>query len=297
MFEDHTENNPAAENSNENDLFRQDESFNIPPPPPSALMPDKEKAAPAVPPPVITPAAAPEQPKVRMFMDGEQKRFAADAGEVEETVSAPQMIPAKVHLTPADFPPDVKYGDLLRYARKKSGYTVEQIADKTKLRTYYLYAMEDGQTDRLPPPTYVSSYIRSLCVFYRLDDASVNFLRQCFNRESETGDSSIPPALIETMGKDVQVSEAEEQRIKKMFSLFAVVLILIILLIAWAVYAIVSPGSSTPAVTGDAGALSAPGARPEMTLEEFDSLTAPQVPDISTLEMNKRPTVNRTGGR
>ena len=34
-----------------------------------------------------------------------------------------------------------------------------------------------------------------------------------------------------------------------------------------------------------------------LTMEEFDSLTAPQVPDVSTLEMNKRPTVNRTGGR
>jgi hypothetical protein len=100
------------------------------------------------------------------------------------------------------------------------------------------------------------------------------------------------------MGKDAKVSEAEEQRIKKMFRLFAVVLFLIILLIAWAVYAIVCPTPSGVAgMPSDAGALSEPGARPEMTMEEFDSLTAPQVPDVSTLEMNKRPTVNRTGGR
>jgi transcriptional regulator with XRE-family HTH domain len=295
MSEEYNENIPPAENPNEADLFGQDETFNVPPPPPAALMPDKEKAN-VPPPPVASTTTA--QPKVQMFVDGEQKRFAQRAEEAETPAAAPKHTPAKIHLNPADFSADVKYGDLLRYARQKSGYTVEQIADRTKLRTYYLYAMEDGQTDRLPPPTYVSSYLRSLCVFYRLDDASVDFLRQRFNKESASGDSSIPPALIETMEKDVQVSEAEEQRIKKMFRLFAVVLLLIILLIAWAVYAIVCPDHS--AITGnptDAGALSEPGARPEMTLEEFDSLTAPQMPDISTLEMNKKPTVNRSGGR
>ena len=36
---------------------------------------------------------------------------------------------------------------------------------------------------------------------------------------------------------------------------------------------------------------------PEMTMDEFDSLTASQVPELSTLEMNKRPTVNRSNGR
>ena len=292
MSEEYNDNIPPAETSpNEADLFGQDETFNVPPPPPAALMPEKEKTN--LPPPI-----AASQPKVQMFADGEQKRFAARAEETEAPAAAPKQAPAKIHLNPKDFSHDVKYGDLLRYAREKSGYSVEEIAEKTKLRTYYLYAMEDGQTDRLPPPTYVSSYIRSLCVFYRLDDASVDFLRQRFNAESEAGDSSIPPALIENMGKDAKVSEAEEQRIKKMFSLFAVVLFLIILLIAWAVYAIVCPTPSGVAGTpSDAGALSEPGARPEMTMEEFDSLTAPQVPDVSTLEMNKRPTVNRTGGR
>lgn len=300
MSEDYTENTPAAENpDNGDDLFQQDEAFNAPPPPPAALMPDKDKNT-SLPPPVVSSSSeVQEKPKVQMFMDGEQKRFAERSTDSDRTTSAAPKTPGvKVHLNPADFSQDVKYGELLRYARKRSGYTVEEIAERTKLRTYYLYAMEDGQTDRLPPPTYVSSYIRSLCVFYRLDEASVDFLRQRFNKESAAGDSSIPPALIETMGKDAQVSEAEEQRIKKMFRLFAIVLILIILLIAWAVYAIVSPGSSEiSGNTGDAGALVAPGARPEMTLDEFDSLTAPQVPDLSTLEMNKKPTVNRTGGR
>lgn len=294
MSEEYNENIPPAENSNEADLFGQDETFSIPPPPPAALMPEKEKSN-VPPPPVASPATA--QPKVQMFVDGEQKRFAERAEETAAHAAAPKQTPVRIHLNPADFSEDVKYGDLLRYAREKSGYTVEEIADRTKLRTYYLYAMEDGQTDRLPPPTYVSSYIRSLCVFYRLDDASVDFLRQQFNKESAAGDSSIPPTLIETMGKDVQVSEAEEQRIKKMFRLFAVVLLLIILLIAWAVYAIVCPNPGGIHTPTDAGALSEPGARPEMTLEEFDSLTAPQVPDISTLEMNKKPTVNRSGGR
>lgn len=288
MTDDYTENTMVSpETPADDDLFRQDDNF-VPPPPPAALMPEKDNNT--VPPPPV--------PKVQMFVDGEQKRFAERAGEQRAVIDTAEPIPAKVNLDPAAFSPDVKYGELLRYAREKSGYSVEQIADKTKLRTYYLYAMEDGQTDRLPAPTYVSSYIRSLCVFYRLNDESVEFLRKRFNAETAYGDSSIPPALIETMGKDAQVSEAEDLRIKKMFRLFAVILVVAILLIAWAVYAIIQSGSKQEdALSYGAARTSDPIARPEMSLDEFDSLTAQQVPDLSTLEMNKRPTVNRSNGR
>ena len=293
MTDDYTENTMVSpETPADDDLFRQDDSFNVPPPPPAALMSEKDNNM--APPPVA--AAHTESPKVQMFTDGDQKRFAEWAGDTPPAAAHTAPKPVRVHLEPSAFSPDVKYGELLRYAREKAGYTVEQIAEKTKLRTYYLYAMEDDQPDRLPPPTYVSSYIRSLCIFYRLDDESVEFLRKRFNTETAYGDSSIPPALIETMGKDAQVSEAEDLRIKKMFRLFAVILVVVILLIAWAVYAILQADNKTEDATGGMVKSSAI-ARPEMTMDEFDSLTASQVPELSTLEMNKRPTVNRSNGR
>lgn len=295
MTDDYNENTaPVADHSAENDLFRQDENFSVPPPPPAALMAEKDHTFAPIPP------AVSDMPKVQMFADGEQKRFAEHANEkAPANVNAAPVVSAKIHLEPSAFSPDVKYGELLRYAREKAGFSVEQIAEKTKLRTYYLYAMEDDQPDRLPPSTYVSSYIRSLCLFYRLDDASVEFLRKRFNAESAAaGDSSIPQTLIETMGKDAQISETEDLRIKKMFRFFAVILILMILLIGWAVYAILQAGNKSDTdFSAGAAALTAPGPRPEMTMEEFDSLTAPQVPDISTLDMTKRPKVNRSNSR
>src|SRR5687767_15066864 len=49
----------------------------------------------------------------------------------------------------------------LRHARERLGLSLRDIADRTKIRTTILGAIENNETDRLPPPIFTRGFVKA----------------------------------------------------------------------------------------------------------------------------------------
>ena len=84
-------------------------------------------------------------------------------------------------------------GDILKETREKKFYTIDEIEKATKIRKELLEALEKGQYEKLPPPTFVQGFIKSYGKFLGLNTEK---LLAVFRREfSEVKN---PPRILES---------------------------------------------------------------------------------------------------
>jgi transcriptional regulator with XRE-family HTH domain len=81
-------------------------------------------------------------------------------------------------------------GYRLRRAREARGLTVDEVADRIRIKKAYVMAMEQGQFDALPSPFYARSYLRTYAHFLGLDASAV--LREYREQTSEQGNFERP---------------------------------------------------------------------------------------------------------
>lgn len=60
-------------------------------------------------------------------------------------------------------------GETLRQAREKSGLTVREVSEQTKIRIQYIEHLEAGRWEALPPKVFVVGFLRNLGRLYRVD--------------------------------------------------------------------------------------------------------------------------------
>ncbi len=61
-------------------------------------------------------------------------------------------------------------GDLLRSAREKAHFTLEDLARDTHIKLEYLVALEENNFDALPAATFIKAYIRNYARIFKLDE-------------------------------------------------------------------------------------------------------------------------------
>ncbi len=61
-------------------------------------------------------------------------------------------------------------GDLLRAAREKAHFTLEDLAAETHIKIEYLAALEENDFDFLPAATFIKAYIRNYARLFKLDE-------------------------------------------------------------------------------------------------------------------------------
>lgn len=61
-------------------------------------------------------------------------------------------------------------GDLLRSAREKAHFTLEDLAENTHIKLEYLAALEENNFDLLPAATFIKAYIRNYARLFALDE-------------------------------------------------------------------------------------------------------------------------------
>jgi len=270
----------------------QDEIPGIVEPPPAVVPDQKDDAEPAAS-PVLTnnPAGEGSGKKPPLVFSEGHPLPSRDGGRAAEPLRekrhASPVRRGTIHLSPGDFPPEAGFGDLLVQARKKAGLSEEQVRQITKLSVGYFSALERSDMENLPPPVYVTAYIRTLCDVYGLDDESAALIREKLNAEPDTGD--VPPALIQSLEKEGVVNEQEDKRIRKIFWTSVAILAFLLLIVIWIIVAAlihrsdpVEPPAPGPAVMEE------PAGKPEFSREDFDALTTPQVPEASTLQMSRK---------
>ncbi len=89
-------------------------------------------------------------------------------------------------------------GQVLKEEREKKFYTLDEIEKATKIRKELLEALEAGQYQKLPPPTFVQGFIKSYGKFLNLDSEK---LLAVFRREFS--DQKHPPRVLESFSHPV----------------------------------------------------------------------------------------------
>lgn len=84
-------------------------------------------------------------------------------------------------------------GQVLKEEREKKFYTLDEIEKATKIRKELLQALEAGQYQKLPPPTFVQGFIKNYGRFLGLNSEK---LLAIFRREFSDGKH--PPRILES---------------------------------------------------------------------------------------------------
>lgn len=85
-------------------------------------------------------------------------------------------------------------GQVLKEAREKKFYTLDEIEKITKIRKELLQALEAGQYQKLPPSTFVQGFIKNYGKFLNLDTEK---LLAVFRREFS--ENKNPPRILESL--------------------------------------------------------------------------------------------------
>ncbi len=57
----------------------------------------------------------------------------------------------------------------LRQAREQRGWTIDQLADVTKIRTDHIRALEEGNFNVFAAPVYIQGFVRTIATLLKLD--------------------------------------------------------------------------------------------------------------------------------
>lgn len=66
--------------------------------------------------------------------------------------------------------PDMEFNEKMREERLRQGWSLEEIEEETKIRKYYLEALENGNFRVLPPPVYASGFVKRYAILLGLDE-------------------------------------------------------------------------------------------------------------------------------
>lgn len=128
-------------------------------------------------------------------------------------------------------------GKLLVEAREKSGLTVDEVASRLRLMPRQVRALESGDIDALPGPTFVRGFLRNYAKLLQVDAEPL--LEACRVHGPE-----ISPSQISLHSENILIVGRE----RKGWSIYlAAVAIIILMLAAWFAYMDFTSGKSAPA--------------------------------------------------
>ncbi len=191
------------------------------------------------------------------------------------SVPSPARAPAaastprlRVPAPPPPPPANGSFGAYLRDLRLRNGFTIDQIAQETRIGTGYLTAIEREDYGDLPPPVYVLAYVKMLCSFFRLDDASTETLTSELRQRLEI--ESQPPENPDKLVVDMESSQENPILLKRILLVIGGAVFLLVALITVLALVFVSPSAkSRPADPADPAAVAAtPGGAPALLDEK-----------------------------
>ena len=80
-------------------------------------------------------------------------------------------------------------GEFFRQVRETKGLTVEEVASKTRIRSDFVKALEDGNFAKLPDQVFARGFVRSYARSLGLDEEdAMHLLRICVAAFVDVGD-------------------------------------------------------------------------------------------------------------
>lgn len=127
-------------------------------------------------------------------------------------------------------PPDLSMGEILALARENAAYTVETVADITRISSNYILSFESNDLKRLPPYIYQTAYLREMCKLYKLPAETRDFILQLHRRQHEATDgaSTVPESSVAD-------KPVEDRKASLIFTGAIIAVGVVIVLAIWAV--------------------------------------------------------------
>lgn len=116
-------------------------------------------------------------------------------------------------------------GQILREERENKLYTLDEVEKVTKIRKEILQALEEGEYQKLPPPTFVGGFIKNYGKFLGLD---IQKLLAIYRREFSEGKN--PPRVLESFTNPL---DKKQFRLTPAKAITAVVFMLIVIFFAY----------------------------------------------------------------
>ena len=132
-----------------------------------------------------------------------------------------------------DYPPS----QILREARVRSGLSLEQVSQTTKIKEDFIAALEHDDETSFPPKVFVSAYVKQLCKLYKVDPAPVLVgLEKMFS--SGDKENKVSEEILQDIDSGKQINMREEERLKRIFkvaliSIAAIVLCAFLIRLTW----------------------------------------------------------------
>ncbi|GEM_PF-5045319 len=106
-------------------------------------------------------------------------------------------------------------GQILQEGRVRSGLSIDQVSQKTKIKKNFLEALERDDFQNLPAPVYVNAYVRSLCDLYHVDEKQVMSLLN--KNKGKALEFTVPEEVIQQLEKGKQINIDQQAKVKRIF--------------------------------------------------------------------------------
>ena len=241
------------------------------------------------------PAVSVSRPLEEMSASVPEPPAAPPVSSIPEPPAAPPVSPAPKRQEPKPVSlrqnpvshrqtavPDMEHaslGTILRQARNAAGLTAEQAADVTKIRLDYIVGIENDDFKRLPPVVFIRAYSRTLGNLYKLDPPTLDAVMRRVDELEPPAD--VPRQLLQKLEKDVQVSEEETKKLKRMILYAGLAVALIVsLTVTCIVAAAVGRARNTAEIPSASGQTV-----PAVQTADLEKLLPQQVPEVRVLEI------------
>ncbi len=206
--------------------------------------------------------------------------------EPTRTVSAGGTVRKTAKNTLRIAPENSTLGGLMRHARNQAGMELSEVAEKTRIKTDYIDAIEQDNYSALPAGIFPSAYVRRLCAVYRMDDAGRDAILEKLRTAVKKHDD-VPETLIQTLESEVQKNEVEDRRARRIFyGLTFAGTVLLLLAVSGILFLVFRTGKKPvetrpPAANGQT-ILSTP-----FDSSKLETLTPPRIPGMRELNVPK----------
>jgi len=184
----------------------------------------------------------------------EPELFAGEAedepvGPVDSAILDEPAPSTRKKKTDCRVPGDGSFGSCIADLRIRHNYTIQQLAEETRIRETYLEALEAEDYKTLPQLVYVLGYIRKLCTLYGVSredsDALTAGLLERLQYEL--------PEDLDKHTADRERSEEDEHRQRQLLFLIsgAVALVLLALIAGGVLITLALRSHGSPSVSGD----------------------------------------------
>lgn len=132
------------------------------------------------------------------------------------------------------------FGEQLKTRREEKGVTLDEVAQRLRIRRQFLQAMEEERLDDLPGETYFRGFLRSYAEFLDLDGEAL--LNSCRSRVSEPTSNLEPLRHVESeLIEPVRLSSP----VTRNGVLLLLILVVVVVLMAAAVWILKTPAPSS----------------------------------------------------